>query len=109
MWGEDFFASEHALVVTPSPATNIRWLTFVLRGMNLNQYSESSAQPGLSAAKLLVLEIDCPPTKIEQEAIASILTDMDAEISAINEILAKATQIKHGMMQELLTGRIRLV
>jgi len=45
----------------------------------------------------------------EQTAIAEILSDMDAEISAHETKLTKARQVKQGMMQELLTGRIRLV
>jgi type I restriction enzyme S subunit len=49
------------------------------------------------------------PSAPEQTAIASILSDMDAEIAALEEKLAKARNIKQGMMQELLTGRIRLV
>lgn len=104
-----FFASEHALVVTATPTTDVRWLTFVLREMDLNQYSESSAQPGLSAAKLLVLEVPTSPTKDEQTAIAGILSDMDAEIAALDIKLTKARQVKQGMMQELLTGNIRLI
>ena len=50
-----------------------------------------------------------PPTKNEQVAIASILSDMDAEIAALEERLEKAKAIKQGMMQQLLTGKIRLV
>ena len=49
------------------------------------------------------------PRSAEQAAIATILSDMDAEIAALEAKLAKARQIKQGMMQELLTGRIRLV
>lgn len=49
------------------------------------------------------------PSLAEQEAIATILSDMDAEIAALEAKLAKARQLKQGMMQELLTGRIRLV
>ena len=45
----------------------------------------------------------------EQTAIAAILSDMDGEIAALEEKLVKARQVKEGMMQELLTGRIRLV
>jgi type I restriction enzyme S subunit len=45
----------------------------------------------------------------EQSAIATILSDIDAEIAFLETKLAKARQIKQGMMQELLTGRIRLV
>lgn len=50
-----------------------------------------------------------PATIEEQSAIAAILSDMDAEIGALEAKLAKARQLKQGMMQELLTGRIRLV
>lgn len=103
-----FFASEHAIVVTPKSTIDIDWLTFVLRRMNLNQYSESSAQPGLSVSKLKALECDVPPYE-EQAAIAAILSDMDTELAALESRLAKARQIKQGMMQELLTGRIRLL
>ena len=50
-----------------------------------------------------------PTEKSEQTAIAEILSDMDAEIDALSAKLNKARQIKQGMMQELLTGKIRLV
>lgn len=103
-----FFASEHAIVVTPQKAINIHWLSRVLARMNLNQYSESSAQPGLSVSKLLAFDCIVPPYT-EQTAIATILSDMDTEIAALETKLAKARQIKQGMMQELLTGKIRLV
>ena len=49
------------------------------------------------------------PTLPEQEAIAAILADADEEIAALGERLAKTRHLKQGMMQELLTGRIRLV
>ena len=48
-------------------------------------------------------------TKAEQEAIATILSDMDSEIEALETKVTKTRQIKQGMMHELLTGRIRLV
>jgi type I restriction enzyme S subunit len=50
-----------------------------------------------------------PPTKDEQSAIAKVLSEMDYEISGLETKLAKARQLKQAMMQELLTGRIRLV
>ena len=58
-------------------------------------------------AALNKLQFPIPPLS-EQVAIAAILSDMDAEIAALEAKLAKARQIKQGMMQELLTGRIRL-
>ena len=53
--------------------------------------------------------VKLPTTMEEQTAIAAILSDMDAEIAELEAKLAKARQVKQGMMQELLTGRIRLV
>ena len=45
----------------------------------------------------------------EQKAIADILFDMDAEITALEQKLAKCQKLKQGMMQQLLTGKIRLI
>lgn len=104
-----FFASEHALVVTPKPTTYIHWLEFVLIEANLNQFSESSAQPGLSATKLLALEFNTPLMKEEQVAIADALSSMDMDIAAQEAKREKIAQLKQGMMQSLLTGRVRLV
>ena len=49
------------------------------------------------------------PSKNEQTHIATILSDMDNEITTLESKLAKAQQIKQGIMQNLLTGRIRLI
>lgn len=50
-----------------------------------------------------------PETKGEQQAIAAVLSDMDDEIQTLEARLAKARAVKEGMMQNLLTGRVRLV
>jgi len=50
-----------------------------------------------------------PPTSAEQTAIAEVLSDMDADLDALEAQAVKARAVKHGMMQELLTGRVRLV
>lgn len=49
------------------------------------------------------------PNEEEQRAVAAVLEDMDAEIQALETRLEKARHVKEGMMQNLLTGRIRLV
>ncbi len=103
-----FFASEHAVVVTAFPQTDIGWLTYALGEMHLNRYSESSAQPGLSVAKLRKLEVVVPPDKSEQCAIAEALSDVDALIDWLNKLIAKKLDIKQGAMQELLVGEERL-
>ena len=56
-----------------------------------------------------MIEIPCPTEIREQYAIASVLSDMDAEITALEQRCNKTGAIKQGMMQELLTGRVRLV
>lgn len=49
------------------------------------------------------------PSKAEQTAIANILSDMDEEIQSLQQRLDKTRKIKQGMMQELLTGKTRLI
>ena len=68
-----------------------------------------TAIPHISPADIRSFSVALPPTKAEQTAIAAVLSDMDAEIAALEAKLAKARQIKQGMMHNLLTGRIRLV
>ena len=55
------------------------------------------------------LEVKLPPTKAEQTAIATVLSDMDAELAALEARREKTRALKQGMMQQLLTGQIRLV
>jgi type I restriction enzyme, S subunit len=63
----------------------------------------------LTLEKIKKLRFPIPSLLDEQSAIATILSDMDTEISALEAKLTKARQVKQGMMQELLTGRVRLV
>jgi type I restriction enzyme S subunit len=67
-----------------------------------------SAQLGLGRQSVLGQELFTPPTA-EQTAIAEVLSDMDADLAALEVQAAKARAVKQGMMQELLTGRIRLI
>jgi type I restriction enzyme S subunit len=69
--------------------------------------AQGATRHNLSKTALMALKFGLP-TPDEQTAIAAILSDMDAEITALEAKLAKARQLKQGMMQELLTGRIRL-
>lgn len=63
----------------------------------------------IRAASLAELVINYPTDIAEQEAIAKVLTDMDAEIEKLEKKLAKYEQVKQGMMKQLLTGKIRLI
>jgi type I restriction enzyme, S subunit len=69
---------------------------------------ESSTYPNIRIEDYMDIEVPLPNNS-EQEAIAEVLSDMDAEIAALEQRLEKTKAIKQGMMQQLLTGRIRLV
>lgn len=71
-------------------------------------YNEASGVPSLNAKTIENIEISIPEPP-EQIRIANILSDMDNEIEAIETKLIKYKKIRQGMMQNLLTGRIRLV
>jgi type I restriction enzyme S subunit len=77
-----FWASEHAIVVSPARAVNPRWLGEALRAMNLNQYSVSAAQPGLAVEAIEELEIPVPAPE-EQVKIARFLNLEGARIDAL--------------------------
>jgi type I restriction enzyme S subunit len=70
--------------------------------------AQGSTRYNLSKVALLNSSLRLP-TLPEQAAIATILNDMDTELAELESRLAKARHIKQGMMQELLTGRIRLL
>ena len=74
----------------------------------LFEESATGLIPGISRGDILDRVIFLPCLQ-EQSAIAAVLSDMDAEIAAVEAKLTKARQVKQGMMQELLTGRVRLV
>ncbi len=103
-----FFASEHAVVVSARQGVDIRWLTYVLGRMHLNRYSESSAQPGLSVSKVLKLPLAFPPIESEQCAIATALSDADTLLDGLDRLIAKKRDLKQAAIQQLLTGKTRL-
>jgi type I restriction enzyme S subunit len=88
---------------------------FVYAVINASSFRTKAINAGTGSTRkriglvdLKKLEFLCPPLA-EQTVIAETLTDMDAEIAALEQKLAKARDIKQGMMQELLTGRTRLL
>lgn len=74
----------------------------------LQQLSAGSTINHLYQKDLVKFDLYVPPTKEEQEAIASILFDMDSDIHRLEEKLFKYQKVKQGMMEELLTGKVRL-
>lgn len=72
-----FYATEHAVVVTPRPEVDIRWGYHMLTAMNLNQYATKSAQPGLAVGTLERLRVPVPRHP-EQQLIGIILDKFEA-------------------------------
>jgi len=81
--------------------------------INRNKYflafDSGTGQTNLIKNEVLDCPIPLPSTVQEQTRIATILSDMDTEITALETKLEKYNQIKQGMMQELLTGKTRLI
>ena len=75
----------------------------------LDKLSAGSTIIHLYQKDICKFEFLLPPTIEEQEAIAALLSEMDSEIEALQQKLKKYRQLKQGMMQQLLTGKIRLV
>jgi len=92
---------------------NAEWCMLYLQSSSgqkqIFECQKSGAQHNLTVEDVRKLVVKLPATLEEQTAIASILSDMDSEIEALEQKLDKTRQIKQGMMQQLLTGKIRLV
>jgi len=69
----------------------------------------SGNTPYITMDTLTDMEVIIPSSREEQESIAKVLSDIEQEIEALEQRLNKTQQLKQGMMQELLTGRTRLV
>jgi type I restriction enzyme S subunit len=85
------------------------FLYYILRSQDLSTCITGTGQPQIIRGPLSNFELAVPCGVAEQKAIAEVLSDMDAEIAALEQRLAKTRALKQGMMQELLTGKTRLV
>ena len=107
---EQTYAGGDVIVLTPSGQNSI----YLGHLMNSPTVSAQKARMGQGDAvvhiyinNLAQVQIELPPIE-EQRAIATVLSDMDTEISALEHRRDKTIAIKQGMMQQLLTGKVRL-
>lgn len=109
---DDFeaYAGGDIVILRPDNMISL-FLGYYLNTMPINRQKASKGQGDavvhIGATALGNIDIVIPSLS-EQTEIAAVLSDMDEEINALEDRLEKARQIKQGMMQELLTGRIRL-
>jgi len=85
-----------------------KYIYYLFSTIDWYSYNEASGVPSLNASTIEKINISLPPLP-EQKAIAQILSDMDAEIEALEKKLQKYKLVKEGMMEKLLTGKVRLV
>jgi len=108
--GVSLCSSQAILGIRPNRNLSSDFLYYYLSSLKLvvksigQQGTQANLNKGMVQQFLLRL-----PTLPEQTAIAAVLSDMDAELAALEERREKTRQLKQGMMQELLTGRTRLV
>lgn len=80
----EYWVSEHAIVARPIDTVDERWLAYLLKVMNLGQYSQTAAQPGIGTGQINALSIPVPPTQ-EQRAISDYLDRETARIDTLIE------------------------
>jgi type I restriction enzyme S subunit len=107
------YINQHiALVRFDSARINSRFVSYFLASEKPQKLfcslTDSGAKAGMNLTTVQQIRIALPPTKAEQEAIAEALSDADALIESLEQLLAKKRQLKQGAMQELLTGKKRL-
>ena len=110
---DDFeaYAGGDIIILRPENV-NSRFLGYYLNSESINRQKASKGQGDavvhITANALADVDLMMPSVD-EQFAIASVLSDMDAELSSLEEKLMKVRHLKNGMMRNLLTGKIRLV
>lgn len=104
-----FWASEHAVVANPDREFDTIWFGETLRAMNLNQYSESAAQPGLSVEVIGRLKLPFPPIA-EQISIAKYITEETRKIdhlsAATGKTIDRLTEYRTALITAATTGKI---
>lgn len=98
-------------VICESKAYSLDFLFQLLSAKQENLYKlqTGGAQPHVYPRDIEKIELFFPNDKKEQSAIAQVLSDMDSEIQFLELRLSKYQSLKQGMMQQLLTGKIRLI
>ena len=103
-----YCVSDNTLIIQFNQNMDILFFYYQLSNYKLNTLVFGSGQPLITGSQLKDLTIFLPHLS-EQQAIAKILSDMDTEIESLEQKRNKYKAIKQGMMQELLTGKTRLV
>ncbi|AYK19737.1 restriction endonuclease subunit S [Aeromonas veronii] len=102
------WVNNHAHILKAQDGYEQGYIFYSLVHKDIQRYLASGTRAKLNKAEMEKIEILIPIENQEQTAIATILSDMDNELEALTQKLEKARALKQGMMQQLLTGKIRL-
>ena len=105
----EYGVTDNTIIIRVDGSCHMDYFWRQLEAQRLNSHVFGSGQPLITGTQIKNLGIPLAPTKHEQAAIATVLSDMDTEIATLVAKLAKARDLKQGMMHNLLTGKIRLV
>ena len=103
------WVNNHAHILKAKSHYDQGFLYYSLVHKNIMPYLSGGTRAKLNKFEMYKIEINVPDDTDEQRAIAAVLSDMDAEIAALEQRRDKTIAIKQGMMQQLLTGRVRLL
>lgn len=103
----DCCIDNNMMAFTVNSDNDFNYLCYYFQQIPFASLSSSTALPSLSS-KIIGNQLISVPSKEEQTAIANVLSSMDNEIETLNTKLEKYRNIKTAMMQQLLTGKIRL-
>lgn len=98
------YITEHAIAVKGTEDNDTKYLQYQFERMNLGQYSDQSAQPGLAVNKLIKLKINIPQ-KQEQSKIARLLTSIDERITTQIRIIEELKLYRNALIFRLLTPK----
>jgi type I restriction enzyme S subunit len=104
----EYCVSDNTLMLTCNNSYDLTFAYFQLLTMKLNRLVFGSGQPLITGGQLKALNVSVPKIE-EQKVIANTLIEIENEIISYERKLFKIIQIKQGMMQELLTGKTRIV
>ncbi len=105
---QDFWPHNTALWVTNFKGNNPKFVFYLYGSIGLERFGSGTGVPTLNRNDIHSAKLALPASVDEQTAIAAVVSDMDAELEALEQRRAKTAALKQGMMQELLTGRTRL-
>ena len=103
------WVNNHAHILKAKRGYSQGFLFFSLVHKNIVPYLASGTRAKLNKSEMNKIEINLPLRYAEQKAIASVLSNMEAEIATLESRREKTRTVKQGMMQQLLTGRVRLI